>query len=95
MSERFESIKNGVEEAIEWKKGIKTGARVHKYSAMDVARIRRKTKMTQKKFSEAFSIPLSTLRKWEQGQRVPHGPAQVLLRIIDKNSKAALEAMQE
>lgn len=54
MDKSFESIKKGVEEALEWKKGKKTGARVCKYSAMDIARIRRKTKMTQKKFSEAF-----------------------------------------
>ncbi len=93
MSEIFESIKKGVEEAIEWKKGKKTGARVHIYTAMDVAKIRKKTKMSQKKFSEAFSIPLSTLRKWEQGQRVPQGPAQALLKIIDKDAKAALEAI--
>lgn len=95
MSERFESIRKGVEEAIDWKKGKKTGARVRIYTAMDVAEIRRKTKMSQKRFSEAFAIPLSTLRQWEQGQRVPRGPAQALLKIIDKNTKAAMEALHK
>lgn len=42
---------------------------------MDVALIRKKTKMSQKEFSRQFSIPLSTLRQWEQGQRVPLNPA--------------------
>lgn len=93
MSERFESIKKGLEEAIAWERGKKTGARVRKYSAMDVAKIRKKTKMTQKEFSESFSIPLSTLRQWEQGQRVPQGPAQALLKIIDHDAKAALKAL--
>jgi len=93
MSERFESMRKGAEEAIAWKKGKKTGARVRTYTAMDVAGIRKKTKMSQKKFSQAFLIPLSTLRQWEQGQRVPQGPAQALLKIIDKDAKAALEAL--
>ena len=93
MSERFESIKKGVEEAIAWKRGKKTRSRIRKYTAMDVSKIRKKTKMTQKEFSESFSIPLSTLRQWEQGKRVPQGPAQALLKIIDKNAKTALEAL--
>lgn len=93
MSERFESIRKGLEEAITWKKGKKTGAVVHTYTAMDVTKIRKKTKLTQKEFSESFSIPLSTLRQWEQGQRVPRGAAQALLKIIDKNPDAALAAL--
>jgi len=86
MAEHFESIKKGAEEALAWKQGKKTGARVRHYTAIDVAEIRKKTKMTQKQFSESFSIPLSTLRQWEQGQRVPQGPAQALLRIIAHDS---------
>ena len=35
MSERFESIQKGVEEAIEWKNGKKTGARVRTYTGMN------------------------------------------------------------
>lgn len=93
MSEIFDSIKKGAEEAVAWKQGKKTGARVRSYSAMDVAKIRKKTKMTQKEFSESFLIPLSTLRQWEQGQRVPQGPAQALLKIIDNDVKSALKAL--
>lgn len=95
MSERFESIKKGVEEAIEWKKGKKTGARIRQYTAMDVAQIRKKTGLTQKEFSGVFLIPLSTLRQWEQGKRVPQGPAQALLRIIDKDAEAAVGALHK
>lgn len=95
MTERFESIKKGAQEAIEWKKGKKTGARVRRYTAMDVAGIRKKTKMTQREFSESFSIPLSTLRQWEQGKRVPQGPAQTLLKIIDTDAKTVLRAIEK
>lgn len=95
MSERFESIRKGAEEAIEWKKGKKTGARVRRYTAMGVARIRKKTGLTQKEFSGVFLIPLSTLRQWEQGRRVPQGPAQALLKIIDKDAETAVEALHK
>ncbi|MFT7530935.1 MAG: putative transcriptional regulator [Gammaproteobacteria bacterium] len=93
MSDQFESIKKGVEEALAWKRGKKTGARVTQYSAMDVAKIRKQTKMTQREFSDSFSIPLSTLRQWEQGQRIPQGPAQALLKIIAHDAKTALKAI--
>ena len=48
MSEYFESIRKGAEEALAWKQGKDTGARVREYTAIDVADIRKKTKMTQK-----------------------------------------------
>jgi putative transcriptional regulator len=62
---------------------------------MDVAHIRKKTGLSQKEFSGVFLIPLSTLRQWEQGKRVPQGPAQALLRIIDKDAEAAIEALHK
>ena len=95
MGERFESIKQGLLEAIAYERGVLKGAHVYHYTAMDVAQSRKKTKMTQKKFSESFQIPINTLRQWEQGKRVPQGPAQALLRIIDVNAKAAIEALHE
>lgn len=95
MSDYFESLKAGAEDALKWKQGKDTGARVRHYSAIDVAGIRKQTKLTQREFSESFSIPLPTLRQWEQGKRVPQGPAQALLRIIAHDSKAALEALHQ
>lgn len=44
MNKRFESIKKGTEQAIAWKKGKKTTAKVRKYSALDITRIKEKTK---------------------------------------------------
>lgn len=93
MSDYFESIRKGAEEALAWKQGKDTGARVRQYTAIDVADIRKKTKMTQKEFSESFLIPLSTLRQWEQKKRIPQGPAQALLKIIAHDSKTAIEAL--
>jgi len=95
MREYFESSKKGAEEALAWKQGKKTDARVRQYTAMDVSDIRKQTKMTQKEFSESFHIPLSTLRQWEQGKRIPQGPAQALLKIIAHDSETAIEALHD
>lgn len=95
MSEYFESIRKGAKEALAWKQGKGTGARVCQYAALDVTEIRKKTKMTQKEFSQSFQIPLSTLRQWEQGKRLPQGPAQALLKIIAYDSDTAIEALHK
>mgnify|MGYP006377481823 CR=1 FL=1 len=46
MSDYFKSIKKGAEEALAWKKGQKTCARVRRYTAMDVAGIGKKGDVT-------------------------------------------------
>ena len=38
---------------------------------MDIKTMRAQTGLSQKKFAELFDIPLSTLKDWEQGRRVP------------------------
>lgn len=62
--------------------------------AAHVPEIRKKTAMTQEEFAETFGFSLSTLRKWEQGSRVPTGAAMALLTIIDRNPDAALDALR-
>lgn len=37
----------------------------------DIKELRESTGMTQKAFAEMYGIPLSTLRKWEQGETSP------------------------
>ena len=41
--------------------------------SIPVKDIRIKTGLTQKQFAEMYGIPLSTLRKWEQGESTPPG----------------------
>jgi putative transcriptional regulator len=36
---------------------------------------------------------VDTVRNWEQGKRLPAGPAKALLRILDKAPEAALSAL--
>ena len=93
MSKAFASIKQGLREAIALQKGKAKGVRAHAPSDVDVQALRRRIGLTQEEFAAKFGISLGTLRHWERGDRRPHGPALVLLRVIDKNDRAVLRAL--
>ncbi len=93
MSDFFNSIKQGLKEAVDFSEGKCSQAVVHQFSAIDVKNIRLKMGMTQTEFASAFGISVSTLRHWERGDRVPHGPALVLLNVVDKEPQAVLKAL--
>ena len=93
MSKAFNSIKKGLQEAIAHQKGKTRGAKTYTPSAIDVQALRKRIGLTQEEFAAKFSVSLGTLRHWERGDRKPHGPALVLLRVIDKNDRAVLRAL--
>ncbi len=93
MSEFFDSIKQGLTEAIEYSEGKCPKAVVHQFSSVDVKSIRSKLGMSQTEFASAFGISVSTLRHWERGDRAPHGPALVLLNVVAKEPQAVLNAL--
>ena len=59
----------------------------------DVHAIRIKLGMTQENFAVAFGVSAATIRNWEQGRREAHGPARVLLMIIEQEPQAVLRAL--
>lgn len=65
----------------------------HILAIEDVSAIRRAIGMSQHEFAAAFGISIWTLRKWEQGARVPHGPARALLKVIARETAAARRAL--
>ena len=67
MSSAFSSIKQGLEEALEFSQGKVSKAVVHKFSSVDVKKVRAKVGMSQNEFASAFGISVSTLRHWERG----------------------------
>ena len=93
MSKGFASIKRGLREAISHQRGKKSGVRLHTPADVDVQALRQRIGLTQEEFAARFGISLGTLRHWERGDRKPHGPALVLLRVIDKNGRAVLRAL--
>lgn len=95
MSKAFESIKQGLTEAIAHAKGAKAGAGVVVYrpQAVDVKGLRQRVGMTQEQFAARFGFSVATLRHWERGDRAPAGPALVLLNVIAKDHRAVMKAL--
>jgi len=93
MGSAFESVKQGLIEAIDHAGGKSVPAKVHIPELVDVAALRRKMAMTQEQFAVRFGISVATLRHWERGDRKPQGPALVLLTLIDREPGAVLRAL--
>jgi putative transcriptional regulator len=47
--------------------------------------LRQRLGMTQASFAEAFHLPITTLRDWEQRRSTPDAPARALLLAIERD----------
>ncbi|MDG2524364.1 DNA-binding transcriptional regulator [Stenotrophomonas sp. HITSZ_GD] len=64
---------------------------VRDFSAADIKRLREGLRFSQPVFAHHLHTTASTVRKWEQGETRPAGPALKLLNVIaDKGLKAIL-----
>jgi putative transcriptional regulator len=92
----FEEIKAGLEDAIEYAKGDATRGDAHhvEVPTVDVRAVRERLEMSQERFAETFMVSVGTVRNWEQGRRIPEGPARVLLNVIQREPKAVLRALR-
>ena len=93
-NDAFKKIARGLREAIAHVKGEGTGAVVHFAEDGDVSAVREKTDLSQEEFARTFGVSLGTLRNWEQGRRVPDGPARVLLTLIDRDPVTVLKTLR-
>jgi putative transcriptional regulator len=50
--------------------------------------LRQRLGMTQAEFAQAFHLPISTLRDWEQRRSMPDAPARALLLAIERDPDA-------
>jgi putative transcriptional regulator len=44
--------------------------------------LRRRARLTQLEFAARLGVPVETIRNWEQGKRIPRGPARALLAVF-------------
>jgi putative transcriptional regulator len=61
-------------------------ARMRRVSRVKV--LRQRLEMTQAEFAEAFHLPITTLRDWEQLRSIPDAPARALLLAIERDPEA-------
>ena len=95
MSKAFNEISAGLNDAIAHAKGEEARVVIHTPDVLNVRAIREKTGMSQQHFCATFGISLGTLRHWEQGLRTPRGPARVLLKVVQKNPQAVIQAVSQ
>lgn len=95
MGKSFESIKQGLTEAIGHVKGTQAGVKgkVWRPAAVDVAAVRGRLGFTQAQFAARFGVSVATLRHWDRGDRNPQGPALVLLNLIDRDPAGVLRVL--
>lgn len=89
-------LKEALQEVLAHRQGIHPlDKHTVEIEASEIQKIRQEYLLSQKEFAELFGVSLRTLQQWEQGRRHPHGPAQVLLKVIAYNSKAVQEALHQ
>ena len=55
--------------------------------------LRRRVRLTQLEFASRLGVPVETIRNWEQGKRMPRGPARALLALIAHAPDAVFSAL--
>ena len=71
----------------------KLDARAAQLDALGIKELRARTKLSQTDFAALLGVELGTLRNWEQGRRMPTGPARALLRAIRNDPQNVIRAL--
>lgn len=62
-------------------------------TADQVRALRQRLGLSQSQFARKFGFGIDTLQQYEQGRRVPSGPASSLLRVIEAEPEAVIRAL--
>jgi putative transcriptional regulator len=89
----FEQLLESVREAGKIRKNHLKPGRVFDFEPADVKKIRERLGMSQTEFALMIGVSVATLRNWEQGRRVPEGPARALLKVVAKRPEAVVDAL--
>jgi putative transcriptional regulator len=91
-----ESMIAGAKSALAFARGEPDhGCIVHIPAEIDVKTIREKVDMSQEEFARQFGFSKRALQHWEQGLRVPTGPARAFLTMIAREPDAVRRALME
>jgi putative transcriptional regulator len=92
--ELFDDLLESVREAGAIMRGEMAPSRVFEFTPLDIKAIRGKLNKSQREFALMIGVSTSTLQNWEQGRRIPRGPARALLKVAEKNPQAVAEALE-
>ena len=92
--ELFNDLLSSVKEMKEVMAGKRKPGRVTIVDlAVDVKAARKKTGLSQADFASLLQVSKGTLLNWEQGRRLPTGPARALLRAVSNDPEHVLRAL--
>ena len=89
----FERLCESIRQAGDIRKGLRKPSRVFRYAQPNVKTIRERLGLTQAHFAALMGVSSRTLQNWEQGRREPDGPAKALLRVVEREPQAVLQAL--
>jgi len=89
----FGKLVESIKQAGRIRRGEMKGGRVFHFSPGDVKEIRLRLRKSQAEFALMIGVSVATLQNWEQGRRIPHGPARALLKIAAEKPEAVTEAL--
>lgn len=90
----YESIMNGLNEAVEYEKENKGARSVRititpppEVTASEIKEVRQNLKMTQRTFAAVMGVSNKTVEAWEKGTNTPTGTARRLIAMLkaDRN----------
>jgi putative transcriptional regulator len=90
----FAELESSLKEGMAILRGEVQPSRTFNFESPDVKSIREDLNLTQQQFAALIGISIRTLQNWEQGRRLPEGPARVLLMVAAKNPQAVLDAVR-
>jgi putative transcriptional regulator len=83
--------RNVGQEILDGIRQLKGGSPGRIVTSPPISEIRERMDLSQSEFANLLGVSVRTLQEWEQGRRMPSGPARALLKIAHKNPKALLE----
>ena len=90
---KFDQLVESIKQAGQIKRGELKPAREFNFTPADIKGIRLKIHKSQAEFALMIGVKVSTLQNWEQGRRLPEGPARALLKIAAEKPQAIIEAL--
>ncbi len=89
----FQRLVTSVKQAGQIKQGQARAKPVIDFRPADIKTIRARLRKSQVEFAAMIGVSVATLQNWEQGRRVPRGPARALLKVAAEKPRAVAEAL--
>ncbi len=90
----FDELVASVREGATILRGEAAPSRAFVVDGPRVKRIRANYQLSQSEFAALLGVSVRTVQNWEQGRRVPEGPARVLLQIVDRHPEAVWDVVR-